>query len=300
MTPRIARTPPDRFEVLPGYDFSPTWFQWEGLRIHYLDEGAGPPVILFHGEPTWSFLWRKVLPPLVASGHRVIASDYPGFGKSDKPTDPDFYTYDMHVDAMRALVAHLDLLDATAVVQDWGGPIGLRTAVEDRARFRRLVILNTGLFAGGQPSDGFMRWRGFVERTPDLPIRRIMQSAAVTEWADDVYAAYEAPFPTPEHKVGAHRFPLIVPIDEADTGAAEIREVLAELATWEDPVLVVFSDSNPIFSLRVGERFAKRIPGAGPLEVVEGAGHFLQEDRGEEVGASIAAFLTRTGLNQSP
>ncbi len=295
MTAPALRTPDERFDDLPGYDFEPHWFEWEGLRLHYVDEGSGAPVVLYHGEPTWAFLWRKVIPPILATGHRVLAPDYPGFGRSDKPTDPGFYTYDRHVAASRALVAHLDLDDATAVVQDWGGPIGLRTATEERDRFRRLVILNTGLFTGNPPGEGFMRWRGFVEEHPDLPIERIMRGSAVTAWPDEVIDAYEAPFPSAEHKVGAHRFPLIVPLSADDAGAAEMAVTLRALEAWTDPVLVMFSDSDPIFHVKVGGKMAGKVPGAGPLQVVEGAGHFLQEDRGEEVGARIAAFLTATG-----
>ena len=294
MTIPTVRTSETRFDGLPGYAFLPHWLEWQGLRLHYLDEGAGPPVVLFHGEPTWSFLWRKVIPPIIAAGHRVIAPDYPGFGKSDKPTDPSFYTYDMHVEAMRALVEHLDLADATAIVQDWGGPIGLRLAIEDSTRFRRLVILNTGLFSGAPVSDGFLQWRSFVEQTPDLPITRIMRSAAATDWPDNVMAAYEAPFPTSEHKVGAHRFPLIVPVGADDPGATEMRATREALTAWDEPVLVMFSDSDPIFHIGVGRTMAERIPGAGAFQIVEGAGHFLQEDKGDEVGTRIATFLAAT------
>ncbi len=295
MTAHALRTPEQRFDDLPDYPFEPRWFEWEGLRLHYVDEGDGPPVVLYHGEPTWSFLWRKVIPPILDAGHRVIAPDYPGFGRSDKPTDPEFYTYDRHVTASRALVAHLGLGDATVVVQDWGGPIGLRTAVEEGDRFRRLVILNTGLFTGNPPGEGFMRWRDFVEQHPDLPIGRIMRGSAVTDWSDDVIAAYEAPFPSADHKVGAHRFPLIVPLSAGDPGAAEMAATLRALEAWTGPALVMFSDSDPIFHVKVGHKMAGRVPGAGPLHIVEGAGHFLQEDRGEEVGTRIAEFLTATG-----
>lgn len=290
----FVRTPDERFEGLPGYDFSPHWFDWEGLRLHYLDEGEGPPVVLFHGEPTWSFLYRKMIPVITAAGYRAIAPDYPGFGKSDKPTDPDFYTYDRLTNSMAALVEHLDLPDATAVVQDWGGPIGLRVAMEAPDRFSRLVIMNTGVYAGGsRPNAAFDAWRSFVEQTPDLPVDRVVGAAAATTWDDEVIAAYEAPFPNQEHKVGAWRLPLIVPQAETDPGAAEMMAVAAALGRWDKPTQILFGDSDPIFSVKAGARLAAHIPGAGDLEVVEGAGHFLQEDKGEEVAARIVGFLKR-------
>jgi haloalkane dehalogenase len=289
------RTPDDRFSALVDYPFDPHFADWDGMRVHYLDEGVGPVVVLFHGEPTWSFLYRNVLPPLVEAGFRVIAPDYPGFGRSDKPTDPAFYSYDRMVQSMIDLCDSLEIEAATAVVQDWGGPIGLRTAVDRRERFRRLVILNTGLFTGsGRVTPAFEAWRSFVEKTPDLPIERIMRNASVGDWGTDVLAGYAAPFPTAEHKVGAWRLPLIVPLAADDPGAAEMLAVRDALATWSDPVLVLFADQDPIFTTRVGERFADAIPGAGPLETISGAGHFLQEDKPQAVASAILDFLDRT------
>lgn len=287
----VLRTPDERFDGLPGYPFPPRYLEIDGLRIHRVDEGDGSPIVLFHGEPTWSFLYRKMIPPLVAAGHRCIAPDYPGFGRSDKPTDPDFYTYDRHVAIMRSLLEELDVRGATAVVQDWGGPIGLRCAVEMPDRFDRLVIMNTGLFTGRPPSEGFMKWRRFVERTPDLPIGFVMARSAVTAWPEDVLAAYEAPYPDSSYKTGAHMFPLIVPIDEDGPGVAAMQSVVRALREWTRPALVCFATDDPIFTPATGERFVSMIPGAGPLELVENAGHFLQEDQGERVAAHIAAFL---------
>lgn len=292
---RFVSTDPDRFADLPGFPFAPHWFEWQGLAIHHLDEGEGPPVVLFHGEPTWSFLYRRVIPELTAAGFRVIAPDYPGFGRSDKPTDPGFYTYDTLVSSMAALVEHLDLSGAAAVVQDWGGPIGLRVATEHPDRFTRLSILNTGLFTGRGAGEAFLAWRSFVESHPDLPVAAVMANSSVAPWAPEVLAGYEAPFPTQEHKVGAWRLPLIVPLSEDDPGAAEMLGVRQALGSWERPAQVLFSTADPIFSVRAGERFVELIPGATHLETIEGAGHFLQEDAGEQVGAAIAAFLTRTG-----
>jgi haloalkane dehalogenase len=289
----VLRTPDERFVNLPGYDFAPRWFEWEGLRLHYLDEGEGPPVVLFHGEPTWAFLYRKAIPLLMDAGYRAIAPDYPGFGRSDKPTDPAFYTYDRLTASMAALVDDLDLSNATAVVQDWGGPIGLRVATEAPERFTRLVVMNTGLYTG-RTSQAFAHWRTFVEQHPDLPVGRVVAAAAATHWAEDVIGAYEAPFPDQEHKVGAWRLPLIVPLADDDPGAAEMRAVAEALGRWDRPAQVLFGDSDAIFSVRAGARMADLIPGAGDLEVVEGAGHFLQEDKGEEVAARIVEFLGRT------
>jgi haloalkane dehalogenase len=293
VTIEARRTPDDRFAGLPGFAFPPRYLDWDGLRLHYLDEGDGPPVVLFHGEPTWCFLWRKVAPALLAAGYRVIAPDCPGFGRSDKPVDPAFYTYDRHTAAMAAVAEHLGLEGATAVVQDWGGPIGLRLAVEMPQRFTRLGVLNTSLF-DGPPSEGFLRWRAFAARAPELPVGLVMRRSFAVPSPDEVIAAYEAPFPDASYQAGVLAFPRIVPTSPDDPGAAEMRRVMTALGTWERPALVLFSTADPIFSIEVGRRFAAAIPGAGPLETIDGAGHFLQEDRGEEVGERLAAFLRRT------
>lgn len=291
----MIRRDPALFTKIPDYPFEPKFVEWGDIRLHYVDEGSGPPVVLFHGEPTWSFLYRKIIPRLVAGGYRAIAPDMPGFGKSDVPTDPDFYTYDALVASMLHLVDALELENATAVVQDWGGPVGLRTAVERRDRFRRLVIMNTGLYAGpAKVTPAFEAWRAFVERTPDLPVGMVMRNAATRDWDPEVLAAYDAPFPTQDHKVGAWRLPLIVPQQDDEPGAAEMQAVGAALTTWEDPVLVLFADHDPILPVRIGERFAAAIPGAGPLELVEGAGHFLQEEEPAIVAGAIIRFLDDT------
>ena len=286
----LFRTPDERFEELPGYDFEPHWHDAGGLRLHYVDEGSGDPVVCFHGEPTWAYLYRKMLPRLTAAGQRAICPDYPGFGRSDKPTERGWYTYDRHVDHMSALLGALDLREVTVVVQDWGGPIGLRWAVENADRVARLVILNTGLFTG-RVSKGFMAWRDFAERNPDLPVGFVLRGATTTDLAPDVVAAYEAPFPNAESKAGAAQFPLIVPTAEESPGAAEMRAVADELSRWEKPALVAFSDGDPVFPYpRAGDRFCDLIPGAGEQVRIEGAAHFLQEDRGEEIAERIVEF----------
>ncbi|HEY2603829.1 MAG TPA: haloalkane dehalogenase [Thermoleophilaceae bacterium] len=287
----VFRTPDERFEKLPGYDFEPHYAEVDGLRLHYVDEGAGDPVVCFHGEPTWAYLYRKLLPPLVAAGRRVICPDYAGFGRSDKPTERGWYTYDRHVELVSGVLDELDLDDATVVVQDWGGAIGLRWAVEHADRVARLVILNTGLFTG-RVSKGFIAWRDFAERNPDLPVGFVVGGATATDVPDDVVAAYEAPFPTPESKAGAAQFPLLVPTSEDDPVAAAMLEVSDALSRWDKPALVAFSDSDPVFPFpRAGEVFTSLIPTAGEQVRIEGAAHFLQEDRGELIAEEMLRFL---------
>jgi haloalkane dehalogenase len=289
----VFRTPDERFEDLPGYGFAPHWQEVDGLRLHYVDEGSGDPVVCFHGEPTWAYLYRRMLPALTAAGHRVVCPDYPGFGRSDKPTERRWYTYDRHVEHVSAVLGPLDLRDATVVVQDWGGPIGLRWAVENADRVARLVIMNTGLFTG-RVSKGFMAWRDFAERNPDLPVGFVLQSATTTELPAELVAAYEAPFPNAKSKAGAAQFPLIVPISDESVGAAEMRAVADALSRWTKPALVAFSDSDPVFPYpRAGEAFCELIPGAGEQVRIEGAAHFLQEDRGEEIAELVVEFTAR-------
>jgi haloalkane dehalogenase len=288
----IFRTPDERFADLPQYDFTPHYVELDGLRLHFVDEGPrdGAPIVCFHGEPTWAYLYRKMVPPLVAAGFRVICPDYAGFGRSDKPTDRRWYSYDRHVQLVSALLDRLDLHDATAVVQDWGGPIGLRWAVEHDDRVAALVILNTGIFTG-RVSKGFLAWRAFAERNPDLPIGFVLQGATKTDLPPEVIAAYEAPFPTPESKAGAAQFPLLVPTDDDAPGAEEMRAVSDALSHWEKPALVAFSDSDPVFPHpKSGQVFCDRMPGARPQVTIAGAAHFLQEDKGEQIARAIIDF----------
>ena len=287
----IFRTPDERFDALPGYDFEPHYTELDGLRMHYVDEGSGDPIVCFHGEPTWAYLYRKMLPPLVAGGNRVICPDYAGFGRSDKPTERGWYTYDRHVELVTRVLEELDVRSATVVVQDWGGPIGLRWAVENSDRVARLAILNTGLFTG-RVSKGFMAWRDFAERNPDLPVGFVVGGATASDVPEDVVAAYEAPFPNAESKAGAARFPLIVPISEEMAGASEMRAVMDALSRWDKPALVAFSDQDPVFPYpRAGEAFTSVIPTAAEQVRIEGASHFLQEDRGEQIAEEILRFL---------
>jgi len=248
-------------------------------------------VLCFHGEPSWSYLYRHMLERLVESGQRVVCPDLVGFGRSDKPTDQGWYTYDRHCETVTKHLDALDLDEVTVVVQDWGGPIGLRWAVENPDRVARLVILNTGLFTG-RVSKGFMAWREFAERTPDLPIGMIIQGATTTDLPPEVVAAYEAPFPTPESKAGAQRFPLLVPLAADEEGVAEMQATRAALSGWDKPALIAFSDTDPVFPYpKAGERFTELIPTAGEQVRIEGAAHFLQEDRGREIAdAMLTAF----------
>ena len=289
----IFRTPDERVEGLPGYDFAPHYAEIDGLRLHYVDEGAreGTPIVCFHGEPTWAYLYRKMLPPLVTAGHRVICPDYAGFGRSDKPTDRGWYSYDGHVELMTALLDRLQLRGATVVVQDWGGPIGLRWAVEHEERVERLVVLNTGIFTG-RVSKGFLAWRDFAQKNPDLPVGFVLQGATKSELAPEVVAAYEAPFPSPESKAGAAQFPLLVPTEEDGPGASQMRAVADALSRWQKPALVAFSDSDPVFPHpKSGQVFCDRIPGARPQVTIAGAAHFLQEDEGEQITDEMLAFF---------
>jgi haloalkane dehalogenase len=287
----VYRTPDERFANLPGFPFEPHYMEQDALRMHYVDEGDGDPVLLLHGEPTWSYLYRRMISALAEVG-RVVAPDYFGFGRSDKPVEREWYSYDRHYESIERFAEALDLRDLTIVVQDWGGPIGLRLAVTRRERVARLVIMNTGVGAGRAPSEEWLRFREFVRRVgTDLQPGQLVRITCVTELPDDVAAAYDAPFPSPESKTGPLMFPELVPTEVDHPSAAKMLEVREALTRWEKPALILFSDSDPIFSPRNGERMAERIPGAEPAETIAGAGHFLQEDKGEELGERIARWL---------
>jgi haloalkane dehalogenase len=292
----VYRTPEARFAKLPAYPFTPHYADLDGLRMHYVDEGGdGEPVLLLHGEPTWSFLYRRMIPPLVAVG-RVVAPDYIGFGRSDKPVDRDWYSYDAHYRSVERLVEELDLRRLTVVMQDWGGPIGARLAVSQPDRIARLVVMNTGLYSGRPPSDTWLQFRELVRRTgTEFDPGRLIQLTCVRGLADEVAAAYNAPFPTPESKTGVLMFPELVPTEPVHPSAGAMLQARDALGSWRKPTLVLFGDSDPIFSVRVAERIAAFIPGAEPAQTVAKAGHFLQEDAGEEVGSRIADWLKQSG-----
>ena len=280
---------------LPDFPWTSKFRDWEGLRLAHLDEGDGPPVLFMHGEPTWSVLWRKVIPPVLDAGYRCIAPDLPGFGRSEKPDDIEWYTYDRHTAALTALVDELDLRGATMVVHDWGGPIGLRVAVERAERFDRLVILDTGLFTGHQHmTDAWIAFRDFVARTEDLPVGFLVRGACKNDPGDDVFAAYDFPFADGQSKAGARAFPLILPTEPGAPGAEAGQRVLEALREDRRPTLMLWADSDPVLTLETGRRFAQAI-GRDEPEVVENASHFLQEDAGERIGARIASWLRESG-----
>jgi haloalkane dehalogenase len=287
-----VRTPEDALQGLPDFPFVPRFRQVGDLRLAHLDEGDGPPVVFVHGEPTWSFLWRKVIPPVRDAGFRCLAPDLVGFGRSDKPTDLGFYSYDRHVELAATLLEDLDVRGATIVVHDWGGPIGLRLAVEHPQRIERIVILDTGLFTGRQRmTDAWTAFRDFVERTEDLPVGMLVRGACHEDPGDEVIAAYDAPFPNPASKAGARAFPLLIPRAPEGPGAAAGRRVLEALDEDRRPTLMLWADNDPILPLSVGERFAETIGRPAP-RAIEHAGHFLQEDQGPLIGALIADWLT--------
>jgi haloalkane dehalogenase len=286
------RTPDERFAGLPDFPYEPRYTEIDGLRLARVDEGEGPPVVFLHGEPTWSFLWRKVIPPVRDSGFRCIAPDLAGFGRSDKPLDFDWYSYDRHTAVVRSLVEDLDLHGVTLVMHDWGGPIGLRVAVEAAERVDRFAMMDTGLFTGHQRmTDAWIAFRDFVERTDDVPVSMLVRRACKTDPGDEVAAAYDAPFPTPESKAGARGFPLLIPTSSEMPGAEAGRRTLEALQQDRRPTLMLWADSDPVLPPDVGQSFAAAIGRDAP-QPVENASHFLQEDAGEEIGRRIAAWLT--------
>jgi haloalkane dehalogenase len=288
----VYRTPDEAFAGLPGYAFTPHYLDQDGLRMHYVDEGEGDAVLVLHGEPTWSYLYRKVIPEL-SCGSRVVAPDYFGFGRSDKPVERGWYSYDSHYASIERFVDALDLWSVTLVVHDWGGPIGLRLAVTKPERVARLVVLNTGIFSGRPPNAEWLRFREFVRRVgTDLRPGQLVQVTSVTDLPDAVVAAYDAPHPTPESMTGPLMFPELVPTDLAHPSAAKMIEVREALKSWDHPTLVFFGDSDPIFPPEVAVRFAARMPNAEAAPPVPKAGHFVQEDAGAEVGRRIADWLS--------
>ena len=299
----VLRTPDQRFEGLPAFDFEPRYLEvpsgdGDALRVAYLDEGPpeATPVLLLHGEPSWSFLYRKMIPVLVDAGLRAVAPDLVGFGRSDKPVHRDDYTYQRHVDWMTSVVESLDLRGITLVCQDWGGLIGLRLVAEHGDRFARVVAANTFLPTGDrEPGEAFRRWLAFSQETPELPVGGIVNGGCVADLAEDVIAAYDAPFPDESYKAGARQFPALVPITPDDPAAAPNRAAWEVLHTLEAPFLTAFSDSDPVTAGN-DKPLQASIPGADgqPHVTIEGAGHFLQEDKGEELAGVVADFVAAT------
>ncbi|MEZ5078626.1 MAG: haloalkane dehalogenase [Solirubrobacterales bacterium] len=291
MSVEAVRTPEERLGGLPGYPWDSRYREVDGLRLAHLDEGEGRPVVFFHGEPTWSYLWRKMIPPVRDAGFRCIAPDYAGFGRSDKPTDVGWYTYDRHVALMASLLEDLDLHEATVVVHDWGGPIGLRLAIEHPERISRLVIMETGPFTGHQRmSDAWFAFRDFVRDNEDVPVGFLVKGGCKHDPGDEVVAAYDAPYPDGASKAGARAFPLILPTTPEAVGAAEGKRVADALREDSRPALVLWADSDPILPFSVGERVSSQLGYPAPRPIADAA-HFLQEDAGEQIGAVVAEWL---------
>ncbi|MEK9883925.1 MAG: haloalkane dehalogenase [Acidimicrobiaceae bacterium] len=300
---QVVRTPAERFEALPDFPFAPHYVEiddGEGgrLRVHYVDEGPrdGQTVLLLHGEPSWCFLYRHIIPQLVDGGCRVIAPDLVGFGKSDKPTEKSDYTYNRHVNWMQAaIIDHLDISDATFFGQDWGGLIGLRLVAENASRFARVVISNTGLPTGDHPlTEAFMAWQHYSKTSPDFDIGRLINAAAVRELSADEIAAYDAPFPDDTYKAGARIFPSLVPTAPDDPTASANRAAWEIFDRWEKPFLCCFSDRDPV--TRGGDgAFLSRVPGTAgqPHETIENAHHFVQEDSPNDVARIILQAIAQ-------
>ena len=298
---KALRTPDDAFAGLAGYPFEPHYVEVPdgaggSLRVHYVDEGQrdAPPVLMLHGEPSWSYLYRKMIPLITGAGLRAVAPDLVGFGRSDKPVARDDYTYQRHVDWMRAVLEALELRDATLVGQDWGGLIGLRLVAEHSDVFSRVVAANTFLPTGDRdPGPAFAAWQKYSQETPNFHVGGIVKGGCRTELAPEVIAAYDAPFPDDSYKAGARQFPMLVPTRPDDPASEPNRRAWEVLQKWEKPFLCAFSDNDPITA--GGERlFQSLVPGCAgqPHTTIAGGGHFLQEDRGEELGRAIVDFVT--------
>jgi haloalkane dehalogenase len=289
------RTPDERFQNLPGYPFAPHYVEVGGLRMHYVDEGPRDAeiVLMMHGEPSWSYLYRKMIPIVTAAGLRSIAPDLIGFGKSDKPDSQDDYTYQAHVDWMAAFLTQLDLKRMTLVCQDWGALIGLRLAAEHPDRFSRIVVANGFLPTGDNPpGEAFLRWQEFSQKAPSLPIGNIVKGGCKTDVPPEVVAAYDAPFPDDTYKAGARKFPALVPTRPDDPASAPNRKAWEVLQKWEKPALCAFSDED-VITRGADAVFKKLVPGTKgqPHTTIVGGGHFLQEDKGEELATVVVNFI---------
>jgi haloalkane dehalogenase len=306
MTMQVLRTPEERFDGLEGWPYAPRYVDVPAgdghhLRVAYVDEGPrdGEVVVCLHGEPSWSYLYRHMIPVMTAAGLRVIAADLIGFGRSDKPASRSDYTYARHVEWMRAALLDtggLGLSGITFVGQDWGGLIGLRLVAEHPDAFARVVTANTFLPTGDRPAnEAFMNWQRFSQSVPEFPVGFIVNGGCTTELSDAVRQAYEAPFPDETYKEGARQFPMLVPIKADDPAAAANRQAWTVLETWTRPWLCAFSDGDPI-TAGADRVILDRVPGTKgmPHTTISGAGHFLQEDRGPELAAAVVKFVATT------
>jgi haloalkane dehalogenase len=300
-----VRTPDAQFESLPGYSFEPHYVEVTAggdpetaARMHYVDEGPrdGEPVLMMHGEPSWSFLYRKMIPIFVDAGYRALAPDLIGFGRSDKPTEQDDYTYARHLGWAKSWFDQLGLTNVTLVCQDWGGLLGLRMVAAEPDRFARVVTANTMLPTGDMsPGEAFRKWRQFSRESPEFDIGKVIQRSTTTDLPDAVVAAYDAPFPSDDYKAGARKFPSLVPITPDDPESQPNRDAWKVLQAFEKPWLCAFSDKDPI--TKGGDRFITAVV-AGckgqPHTTIKDAGHFLQEDKGEELAHVVVDFMRGT------
>ncbi|MEL6793152.1 MAG: haloalkane dehalogenase [Pseudomonadota bacterium] len=299
---KTLRTPDGRFENLPGYDFAPNYVDVDDgrgpVRLHYLDEGPrdAAPVLMMHGEPSWCYLYRKMIPLITAAGHRAVAPDLIGFGRSDKPTERSDYTYQAHVDWMTGFLEATDLRNVTLICQDWGGLIGLRLAAEHPDRFDRIVAANTFLPTGDRdPGEAFKQWRAFSQTVPEFPAGGIIQGGTALDLAPGVREAYDAPFPDESYKAGARQFPTLVPATPDDPARDANLAAWEVLKAWEKPFLTAFSDKDAVTA--GGDKvFQKLIPGCAgqPHATIRDGGHFLQEDQSEALAKAAIDFIAAT------
>ncbi len=296
----VLRTPDHCFDQLVDYPFKPNYIDLNGIRMHYVDEGNADngTVLLLHGEPTWSYLYRKMIPVYVDAGFRVIAPDLIGFGKSDKPDDPNYYTYALHEKWLSDLILNLDLKGINMFCQDWGGLLGLRVITKLGDRFDRVVASNTFLPTGALPTnEAFLKWRKFSLETEVFDIGRLISRATVTEISEQTLAAYDAPFPEEKYKAAARIFPSLVPIDTEDPAHLPNMKAWEVLMQWKKPFLTLFGDADPI--TKGGDRFMQgMIPGTKghPHEIIEGGGHFIQEDHGVVLANKMIDFIQTTSV----
>lgn len=297
-----VRTPEERFHKLPNYNFEPNYLDIDGLRMHYVDEGdpAADPILMLHGEPSWSYLYRHMIPVCAAAGHRVIAPDLIGFGKSDKPTKIDDYSYQSHIDWMLAFIDKLALQNITLVCQDWGSLIGLRLAAENETRFKAIVVGNGMLPTGDNAVPALFKiWKNFALHSPWFPIARIIEFGSFKSLSKDERRAYDAPFPSAKYKAGARAFPRLVPVSADNPAAPANRAAWKILEQWQKPFLTTFSNGDPI--MRGGDKIMQaRVPGAKGLKhITLKGGHFLQEDSGAEFARAVNELLASMATTTS-
>lgn len=295
---KFLTTPAAQFENLPDYPFEPNYIEvGEGMKMHYVDEGDknAPVVLLLHGEPSWSFLYRKMIPVFVENGYRAIAPDLIGFGKSDKPTEMSDYTYALHLEWTNEIITQLDLKNMALFCQDWGGLIGLRLAMAHQDRFSSIVVGNSMLPTGARkPNDAFLKWQSYSQKVEVFPIGSIIQRSTVNDLSKEIVAAYDAPYPDESYKAGARIFPALVPTSETDPQSDNNKKAWVELTKWTKPFLTLFSDTDPITN-GLERIFHKLVPGTKgqPHEIIKSGGHFLQEDKGEEIAEKMVEFLKK-------